>query len=52
MVAGGMTESEEELDFGFLVMAAPVKVAVRGGGVVRSRGSAIDHIPESSITEN
>ena len=49
---GGTTESEEELDFGFLVVAAPVKVAIRVGGVVRSRGSAIDHIPESSVTKD
>ena len=52
MVAGGTTENKKELDFGFLIVAAPVKVAVRVSSVVRSRGSAVNHIPESSITED
>jgi len=49
---GGTTKNEEELDFSFLVAVAPVKVAIRVGGVVRSGGSAIDHIPESSVTKD
>ncbi len=52
MIAGSMTESKEELDLGFLVTMVPVKVGVMVGGVVRSGGSAIDYVPESSVLKN
>ena len=49
MIAGSTTESKKELDLGFLVTTIPVKVGVVVGGVVRSGGSAIDYVPESSV---
>jgi len=52
VILGSTAEGEEKLDLGFLVAVAPVKVGIRVGSVVRSRGSAINHIPESSVLKN
>jgi hypothetical protein len=49
VVAGGMTEGEEELNLSLLVTLAPVLVGIRVSGRVGHRCSAVDHIPESSV---
>ena len=52
VVAGGMTEGEEELNLSLLVTSAPVLVGIRVSGGVGQRRSAVNHIPESSVFED
>jgi hypothetical protein len=52
VIARSTAESEEKLDLSFFVAAAPVEVAFRVDGVVRSEGSAVNHVPESSVVED
>ena len=52
VVLRGMAKGEEELNLCLSVTSTPFTVGIRVGDGIGSGGSAINHVPESSVFED